>query len=122
MQYWDVFVIPGVIALFIGLVFGFILGSMEDISSNYRIGLGLIVSFFGGMISSLFFLSGNLDSSLMMIPGILACLGGCVLGAIASWVPPSAKPPRRYIIFEPDEDDEFDREIEEALGGKANNS
>ena len=55
---------------------------------------------------------------------ILSYLGGYALGAVANWAPLPEKPAKRHIIYEPDDDDEFDREIEEAMGSdfKANNS
>ena len=31
---------------------------------------------------------------------------------------PPPPPPKRHVVFEPDEDDEFDREIEDAFKGK----
>ena len=55
---------------------------------------------------------------------ILSYFGGYALGAVANWAPLPEKPPKRHIIFEPDDDDDFDKEIEEAVGGdfKASNS
>ena len=121
--------ILGVPGLFIGMIFGYFLGGMEDLSFNYRIGLGIIISFFGGMITSLLFLTATLELStpiatLEVILIILSYFGGYALGAVANWAPLPEKPQERHIIFEPDDDDDFDREIEEAMGGdfKANNS
>jgi hypothetical protein len=121
----------GVPGLLIGLLFGYVLGGMSSLSFNYRIGLGFIISFFGGFITGLLFISEPLNSYLTFPVGtfelifmILSYLGGYILGAVSNWAPLPEKPPKRHIIFEPDDDDDFDREIEEALGGdfKANNS
>jgi hypothetical protein len=125
--------ILGVPGLFIGLVFGYMLGGMTSLNFNYRIGLGVIISFFAGLITALLFISEPINSYLPesvsvrtfeVIFIILSYLGGYALGAIANWAPLPEKPPKRHVVFELDDDEEFDREIEEAMGGefKANNS
>ena len=123
--------ILGVPGLLIGLFFGYVLGGMTSLSFDYRIGLGIIISFFGGMITSLIgytlFTMGFLFipiTTFEVILIILSYFGGYALGAVANWAPQPEKPPKRHIIFEPDDDDDFDKEIEEAVGGdfKASNS
>lgn len=123
--------ILGVPGLLIGLLFGYIIGGMTSFSFNYRIGLGIVLSSFGGMITALVFSSSPIKSFLPfdvetfeLIFIIFSYFGGYALGAVANWAPLPEKPLKRHIIFEPDDDDEFDREIEEAMGGsfKANNS
>ncbi len=125
--------ILGVPGLFVGLAFGYMLGGMTSLNFNYRIGLGVIISFFAGLITALLFISDPINSFLPesvtvrtfeVIFIILSYLGGYALGAIANWAPLPEKPPERHVVFELDDDDEFDREIEEAMGGefKANNS
>jgi len=49
---------------------------------------------------------------------ILAFAGGYGLGMFLNWAPPINTKPKNHIIYEPDDDDDFDREIEEALGGQ----
>ena len=113
--------VPG---LLIGLIIGYTLGGMEDLTMEYRIGLGIITSFFGGFITGLlFYVQFNL-STLEVFLIIISFFGGYALGAIANWAPLPEKPAKRHIIFEPEDDDDFDKEIEEAMGGnfKANNS
>jgi len=123
--------ILGVPGLLIGLVLGYVLGGMSSLSFNYRIGLGFIISVFGGFITGLLFIAEPLSLYLTFPVGtfelvfmILSYLGGYILGAVSNWAPLPEKPPKRHIIYEPDDDDDFDREIEEAMGGdfKANNS
>ena len=125
--------ILGLPGLIIGLMFGYILGGMDSLNFNYRIGLGVIVSFFAGLITALLFNSQPINSFLPesvsirtfeVIFIILSYFGGYALGAVANWAPLPDKPPKRHIIFELDDDDDFDKEIEEAMGGdfKANNS
>jgi hypothetical protein len=123
--------ILGVPGLLVGLLFGYIFGGMTSLSFNYRIGLGVIISFFGGLITGLLFISEPLVVYLTFEIGtfewilmILSYLGGYALGAVSNWAPLPDKPPKRHIIFEPDDDEDFDREIEEAMGRdfNANNS
>jgi hypothetical protein len=121
-SYEDAFIaVPG---LLVGMAFGYIIAGREDFSAQYRIGLGIIVSLFGGVITSLLIYEflDNVTFEIFLI--IISFFGGYALGAIANWAPLPEKPAKRHIIFEPDDDDEFDREIEEAMGGdfKANNS
>ncbi len=123
--------ILGVPGLLIGLLFGYVFGGMDSLSFNYRIGLGIIISFFAGLITGILFYSEPLRSYLLFEVGtfeviliILSYLGGYAIGAIANWAPLPEKPPKRHVIFELDDDDEFDKEIEETIGSefKANNS
>lgn len=116
-----VFAVPG---LLIGMLLGYIIGGVEDFSMNYRIGLGIIISFFAGLITELLLYVQFNISTFEIILIILSYFGGYALGAVANWAPLPEKPPKRHIIFEPDDDDEFDRELEETMGGsfKANNS
>jgi hypothetical protein len=126
-------IIPGIPGISLGFILGYILGGMSSISFNQRVFLGLIISLFGGMITSFLFLSpplnvyiqsqGNTFELLLFL--ILSYFGGYALGAGSNWAPPPEKPPERHIIYEDDDDEEaFDREIEEAMGTdfKANNS
>lgn len=116
-----IFAVPG---LLIGMLLGYVIGGTDDFTMNYRIGLGIIVSFFAGMITGLLFYVQFSLSTFEVILIILSYFGGYALGAVTNWAPLPEKPPKRHIIFEPDDDDDFDREIEEAMGRdfKANNS
>ena len=123
--------ILGVPGILIGLVLGYIIGGMTSLNFNYRIGLGIVFSSFGGMITALVFSSDPIRDFLPFVVGpfefiliIVSYLGGYILGAVSNWAPLPEKPAKRHIIYEPDDDEDFDREIEEALGGdfKANNS
>ena len=125
--------ILGLPGLILGLMLGYTLGGTDSLNFNYRIGLGLVVSFFSGLITALVFISEPISrflpdsvsvTTFEVIFIILSYLGGYALGAVANWAPLPEKPAKRHIIFELDDDDEFDREIEEAMGDdfKANNS
>jgi hypothetical protein len=119
---------PGIV---IGLIFGYTLGGMTSLDAYYRIGLGIIISFFGGLITSL--IGYLLNQAVILLVSIetdeviliiLSYFGGYALGAGSNWAESPEKAPKRHIIYEPDDDDDFDREIEEAMGGdfRANNS
>ena len=123
--------ILGLPGLLVGLLFGYILGGMTSLSFNYRVGLGFIISVFGGIITGLVFNSPPLETYITFSVGpfeylfmIMSYLGGYILGAVSNWAPLPEKPKRSHIIYEPDDDEDFDREIEEAMGSdfKANNS
>jgi len=108
----------GIPGLFLGIVIGYMIGGMANIRSVDRIVLSMVISGVGGLILSLaisFFIS---ITSLVTGFIILAFIGGNILGLVLNWVPPVDSGPINHIIYEPDDDDAFDREIEEALGGK----
>ncbi|MFW9786216.1 MAG: hypothetical protein ACFFE2_16245 [Candidatus Thorarchaeota archaeon] len=122
----------GIAGIFMGLLFGYAIGGMSSLGFSYRAGLGVIISVFGGMITGLValtlapttpFLPSEITSFDLLLL-VMSFLGGYILGATANWAVLPDSEVKRHVIFEPDDDDEFDREIEEAMGGdfKANNS
>jgi len=114
----------GLPALLLGLIIGYVIGGMPNLRLIDRIGLGIIISGIGGLIFSLlvsFFVpitSLETITSLEMMFIMLAFIGGYVLGLFLNWTPPVDSGPKSHIIYEPDDDDAFDREIDEALGTK----
>jgi len=107
--------IPGIL---LGLLIGYVIGGMPSFRLTDRIGLGIIISGAGGLILSLaisFFITIGYLEILFVI---LAFAGGYILGLFLNWKPPINTKTKQHIIYEPDDDDAFDREIEEALGGK----
>lgn len=111
-------VVIGMPGLFLGLIIGYIVGGMPSFRLVDRIGLGIIISGAGGLIFSLVFSSFILISSLEPIFIILAFAGGYCLGLSLNWESPAHSGSKKHIVYEPDDDDAFDREIEKALGGK----
>lgn len=122
--------ILGLPGLIIGLAFGYVLGGMSSLNFKNRVGLGVVISFFAGLITALVFISEPINiylpevGTFEVIFIILSYFGGYALGAVANWAPLPDKPAKRHVVFELDDDDEFDSELEDALGGdfKANNS
>lgn len=108
----------GLPGLFLGLVMGYMIGGKASLRAVDRIGLTVIISGVGGLIFSLgisFFIS---ITSLVTAFIILAFIGGISLGLVLNWTPPIDSGPINHIIYEEEDDEAFDREIEAALGGK----
>ena len=108
----------GIPGLLIGLVIGYIIGGMSSFRLIDRIGLGTIISGIGGLILSLLLSLYFPINSPEILFIILAFAGGYGLGLFLNWTPPKTSKPKNHIIYEPEDDDDFDREIEEALGGQ----
>ncbi len=106
---------PGLI---LGLVIGYLVGGMTSFRLLDRIGLGIIISGVGGLILSLLISFFIQITSLVMMFVMLAFVGGYALGLFLNWTPPVNSGPKSHIVYEPDDDEAFDREIEEALGTK----
>ena len=115
--------VPGVI---IGLGLGYFFGGYERFRAIDRIGMGIISSIFAGVITAFLIMYVWIPlTTFEVIFIVLSYFGGYVLGAVSNWAPTPEKPRKSHIIYEPDDDDEsFDREIEDALSGeyKSNNS
>ncbi|MFW9809424.1 MAG: hypothetical protein ACFFE6_08605 [Candidatus Thorarchaeota archaeon] len=113
--------VPGVV---IGLILGYYFGGFERFGALDRIVMGIISSIFLGVISTVAMMTFLDLSTFEAVFIVLSYFGGYVLGAASNWAPTPEKPLKRHIIYEPDDDEAFDREIEEALSGsnEANNS
>jgi hypothetical protein len=112
--------ILGVPGLLIGLGLGYYFGGYKSFRAIDRIGLGILSSIFAGVITA--FLIMNywiILTSFEVIFIVLSYFGGYIIGAASNWAPTPEKPRKSHIVYEPDEDDEaFDREIEDALSGE----
>jgi len=108
----------GLPGLVLGVVIGYVIGGQSRFRSIDRFGLGVVISGIGGLILSLLLSISVPIHSLEMVFVVLSLAGGYYLGLILNWVPPINPRPMNHIIYEPDDDDAFDREIEEALGSQ----
>ncbi len=109
----------GVPGILIGLLLGYAFGGLERFGTIDRIGIGIIISIFAGVITTVVLMIFLPLTTYDAIFIILSYFGGYFLGAASNWAPTSEKPPKRHIVYEPDDDDEaFDREIEDALRGE----
>ena len=119
MQFTPTFDIAlmGIPGLLLGLVMGYMIGGMASLGSVNRIGLSMVISGVGGLILSL--VTSYFITITSLVTGfiILACIGGNILGLVLNWTPPVDSGPINHIIYEEEDDDAFDREIEDALRG-----
>ena len=106
-------------AVLIGFIVGRIIGGMESMKVPERVGLILMISALGGIIIAIIvgYLMNFIPITLEFLMSIISLLGGSVFGAVSNWQTPAKRDPKGHIVFEIDDDEEFDREIEEALGG-----
>ena len=107
--------IYGISSLIVGLGFGYVVGAMKSFKLLDRLLLGLASSAIGGLaivLALTVFLPFSVSGTIL---SILAFAGGFIFGAGIHW-DSSAKPtPKSHIIYEPEDDDEFDREIEKVF-------
>jgi len=75
----------------------------------------LLVSLFGGIISAIVTGIFVTPDDFSVILAIIAFTAGSMLGMVFNWAPAPPKSKTHHIIYEPEDDDAFDREIEEAL-------
>jgi hypothetical protein len=100
-----------------GLVIGYAIGGSSHLSIRERIGLAVVICFLGGfMLSVLMFVFLPVTTQTVLF-GIISFAGGYVFGAVYHWSPPERAASRPHVVFEPEDDEEFDREIDKALGG-----
>jgi hypothetical protein len=109
--------VPGVI---IGLCLGYYFGGYESFRAIDRIGMGIISSIFGGVITAFLIMNYWIPlTTFEVIFIVLSYFGGYFLGAASNWAPVPKKPRKSHIVYEPDDDDEaFDKEIDDALSGE----
>ena len=110
----------GFLGLIIGLFTGYILGQIDTISTSYRIIIGIFVNVVGGIILALLLsVSIYMLDSLGFVFVIFSTLGGFFLGLFLNWKSSIPALQKSHIIYESEDyDEEFDRQIKEALGEK----
>ncbi|MDF1537589.1 MAG: hypothetical protein P1Q69_01630 [Candidatus Thorarchaeota archaeon] len=101
----------------VGFAVGYIIGGMSRLRPLDRVILGVIISAIAGLISGLLLTEFIPPGEISLLIVVVSSLGGCAFGEIVRWAPLPPKPAKRYVVYEPDDDDAFDREIEEAFGG-----
>ncbi|MBN2229384.1 MAG: hypothetical protein JW779_07290 [Candidatus Thorarchaeota archaeon] len=105
-------------SLIVGMILGYVFGDLGTLRSIQRIGLTIFSSIWGGLIIAIllapFFTVGTFE----ILISIVSFLGGSIIGLSSNWTPPKEKSRKSHIIYEPDDEDDFDRQIEEALKGE----
>jgi hypothetical protein len=99
-------------------MFGYFIGEMSSLRMIDRIVLSIIVSSISGIILSLLFNYILPVTTFSVFLAAISVLGGLILGLAYNWKSPRETAKKSHIIFEPYDDEDFDREIEESLRGK----
>jgi hypothetical protein len=115
----------GLPGLVIGFLAGYILGASRFLSTKDRFFIVLAVGLFGGIIIAFLLLTSGIivvgpegNPSMAVLLSIMSTFGGIGVGAAMHWQPFAATPHKRHVTFDPEEDDEeFDRQLREGLGG-----
>ncbi len=110
-----IIILPGII---LGTIFGFGIGEMKNLRTADRIVLAIIVSSLFGIILALLFNYALPISYFSVFLGTISFLGGLIFGLAYNWPEASESAQRSHIVYEPDDDEDFEREIEEAFRGK----
>ncbi len=105
----------GIPSLFMGYGLGYMVGGMKSLKSSDRVLLGLASSTIGGLAIVLAITVFLPFSSSGVILSILAFGGGFIFGAGTHWDAPAKPKPKFHIIYESEDDDAFDREIEKVF-------
>lgn len=108
----SIVVLPSIL---LGVVIGYFIGEMKSLRVIDRILLSIIASTFAGVIIALLLNSILPTTTFSVVLSAMSVLGGLILGLWYNWTSPSEQSPKSHIIYEYD-DDEFDREIDRALG------
>jgi hypothetical protein len=109
--------IYGAPGLFFGFIVGYFVGGTRSLTMRDRLLIAVAFILIGGLIFILvlgiFIVVGTFEVVLSMI----STAGGFLLGIVSNWVPPEEPPFKVRMTFDPEEaDEEFDRQIDEALG------
>lgn len=106
--------LPGIL---LGMLLGYVFGGVKSFRTRERLGLGFLSSIIGGIIISLILTVYIEIRTMEMFFIILSFFGGYMLGVFSNWAPTPRPRKARHIVYDPEDDDEeFDRQIKEALG------
>lgn len=110
--------VVSLVSILLGVGSGYVIGALKDAGRFERIGLGIVISLVGGFLVSMLF-GMYVVMHMPPIPLQIAAFAlGTTAGGIWNWQTPLDKTSPDHIIFEPDDDEEFDRKIEEAFEKK----
>ncbi|MHA2424229.1 MAG: hypothetical protein ACXAEF_05545 [Candidatus Thorarchaeota archaeon] len=107
-----------VVPLLIGVVAGYAIWGQKTLRATERILYGGIVRLIGGIMVGLIIAAYLGMDQFSILLAVLSFAGGCAFGMGVNWAPTPEKGPQRHVVFDPEEEDEeFDRQIEEAFRG-----
>jgi hypothetical protein len=105
-------------SILLGILLGYFIGEMTSLRLIDRVGLALIASALSGIIISLLLNSIIPITAFEVLLSSISVLGGLIIGLSYNWTPPPESSRRSHIIYEPYDDEDFEREIEESLRGE----
>ena len=98
---------------------GYLIGGRSSLKPVDRVLLGAIIGFIAGIaVTAILGPFVPIDDTVMLI-SLISSVAGALFGESMSWAPTPPKAPKRHVYFDFDDDDEFDREIEESLRGSS---
>ena len=112
-----VVLVYGIGPVLIGIIAGFPLGGMRTIQSPNRILIAIFVGVSIGVVFSLAVAPFVSPTTISYILAVTVSTGGTMMGMALNWTKSNPKGAKHHIIYEPDDEDSFDREIENALKG-----
>ena len=113
VMHFATMVLPGVV---MGLLVGHFLGGWR-LARQTRVMVIAFVALIGGLVLALGYRMFIGYESLDLVLAFMSFVGGVAFGAGISWTPELPSAPKRHVLFNPEEDDaEFDRQLQEALG------
>lgn len=105
-------------SILLGVMLGYSIGTMRSHRIAGRAVLTLILSITSGLILSIPLAYFVPISTFTVLLSSLSVLGGAILGMFYNWTPPEEPARKSHIVYDADDDEEFDKEIKESLGGK----
>jgi uncharacterized protein YacL len=104
-------------SILIGTVLGYSIGTMVSLRMIDRVAISLIACSISGVIIS-FLLSYivQITASEVLLSAI-SVMGGIILGLVYNWTPPPKASRTSHIIYEPYDDEDFERELNESMRG-----
>ena len=120
MQGLDLFgsIVYGFPPIIIGTFFGYILGSKAKLAFPYRVILAVIISIGGGYLLAQFALDLLIPVSFnFILLSIMGFAGGVILGMLLNWKPYLHVHISEHVIYELDDDDDFEKELDDAIHG-----
>ncbi|RDE12784.1 MAG: hypothetical protein C4K49_09540 [Candidatus Thorarchaeota archaeon] len=109
-------ILYGVPALLIGLLAGYSFGGHKSLTRAERLGFGLVICVLSGLVMTFLLAPFAPVAMPNVLVQVLSFSFGYVFGAFNNWAPIESRAPKRHVVFEPEDDDEFDKEVDKALG------
>ncbi len=101
------------------MAIGYLIGGRSSLKPVDRVLLGSIMGLIAGFVITIILGPMFPIGDTMMLISVIACVVGALFGESMSWAPMPPKPPKRHVYFELDDEDDFDKEIEDSLRGSS---